>query len=492
MSEAATKPEPRVQKGLALRADNGTGRLRRFDLVTANPMWNMPSKNNPSAVRLTGWKRMLLAGLSLTLLCVYLRYWLDPQLLYGADKVVLRAESWIDFPFFLSGWDFFWERVTHPGGLMGYVADGAQQYFFYSWGGPLILTAIVGAVLMGAAGMMRALESPSRPFLLLVAATLLIVAFNRYTFGLAGHFGLVTALAATLTYIWGVQGRQVSWPLRAATFTLFSVPVYYAVGGAYVLVAGGCGLFELRRGRHRALGIAYLVAAPVFPLACLLVRGLYAAGVAFDAPGTSRISEAFPAALPSAAYAALLAAVLTAAAVRRRVTAADAIETRSEAADRPRRRPLSTLLLIVAAGLAVLVTPDRPARTLLRANHFARQARWPEFLQELASNPPRAFPPGLLYDINRAFFETGHMGDRMFSLPQSPEFGLGLTFAVMHQRSYHETLLQLGCVNEAEHALHESLEVIGSQPYVLWQLADINLTKGRPRRSPRVSQRPPS
>jgi hypothetical protein len=424
--------------------------------------------------------RFPVAGAVLGIVFLYLWYCLDPRLLYGADKVVLSSDHWIDFPVFLSGWDFLEQKLVLPGGLIEYLAAGALQYFYYSAAGPLILTTVIGAVWCGTARLWPMLRAPAGLIAQFVPIVALLVAFNRYTFHLASYFGLVAALLLVSSYVRLAHRRSI--PMCLATFVVLSVPTCHAIGGAYLLAAGSCGLYEWSRRRRISLACLYFLSAVALPV---VGRILVISRTTYIGPGMSWsyvAREAFATGWPAGCYLLFLLVMSVSRAARRHSPWIRSTWRRIDGTGRLRRSRLAvrSAVLLLLAVAAVLVSWDREARTLLKANDFARRGRWPELVDLLVSAPPAAYPPGLVYDINRALFETGQLGDRMFAFPQSPEFGLQISAEAMPQRSYHETLLQLGCANEAEHVIHESLEVIGLQPYLLSELATINLAKGQP------------
>jgi hypothetical protein len=82
--------------------------------------------------------------------------------------------------------------------------------------------------------------------------------------------------------------------------------------------------------------------------------------------------------------------------------------------------------------------------------------------------------------VNRALFETGALGDGMFSFPQRPDALLA------HPRQLHQSpaeadvLLALGAATHAEHLGSELLEAWGPKPAILRLLARAFLAKDQP------------
>jgi len=136
--------------------------------------------------------------------------------------------------------------------------------------------------------------------------------------------------------------------------------------------------------------------------------------------------------------------------------------------------------IILAAILVALFTPDRDARRVLKANCLARDGKWKELLAEIDRHPRQAYPASVMMDVNRALYETGRLGDRMFFYLQTPDLLFELGAKATSFKGACDLLLRLGCVNEAEHVALEALEIKGERPETLRRLATICIVKGRP------------
>ena len=85
-----------------------------------------------------------------------------------------------------------------------------------------------------------------------------------------------------------------------------------------------------------------------------------------------------------------------------------------------------------------------------------------------------------MLDINRALFETGQLGSRMFSYPQHPSVLFEIGSHAVPYKGGCEVLLRLGRINEAEHTALEALEINGARPETLRRLAIIYIVKDQP------------
>jgi hypothetical protein len=108
---------------------------------------------------------------------------------------------------------------------------------------------------------------------------------------------------------------------------------------------------------------------------------------------------------------------------------------------------------------------------------------WPEVPTIVKKGSLRRYFPYCNNAVNRALFYTGRMGDEMFTFPQSQSES-DLVFNRNRQYNVHylertEVCLDLGMVNVAEEIAYEFLAGTDDNPYILKQLALVNLVKGQ-------------
>lgn len=124
---------------------------------------------------------------------------------------------------------------------------------------------------------------------------------------------------------------------------------------------------------------------------------------------------------------------------------------------------------------------DRQTNRLLHINYYAMQRNWPQVLRQARRFPDRPYSISSVFDINRALYYTGRLGEEMFMYPQSPR---GLLLTVPRQASTAnfkrcELLTELGYPNVAARFGYEVLAVYGRFPLILRQLALTNIVLGR-------------
>jgi len=469
--------------------------------------------------------RTVLTGLLLGVffVCFYVHVWqgIDPRLLYYAHQIELPSGHRVRFPVYFEGSAFFDGFSAYPGGLAEYAAARCSQYFFYNLRGPLILTGVAAIAYLAMAGWIRALGIKGSRVLPLVAPLLLLVTYNRYTFRLENYFAPLAALMLVILYIF--LAKRVRYAsARLPLFAALSAAGYYAVGGPYVLFAVLCALFELLVEKRRLLGASYVLAAVAIPLLGMHVFDVDPANAYFHPSGIYPSDDAVKTIALSAFY---LFFVLTAVALplRERLarwkaalasrmgrfgkaffaqreaemlarSGATGVSPVNGQNARDTRQPSklhavllgrlgqvgSVPLLLIGSLLVAFGTLDRDARSVLRSNYLARTEQWPEFLDQIRRYASQEYPDSVMVDVNRALFETGQLGSRMFSYPQKPGLLFRLGEPAADLKGGCDVLLRLGRVNEAEHAALEALEIFGRRPEILRHLAIIYVVKDMP------------
>lgn len=430
--------------------------------------------------RVPSW---LVACTFFALYYLYVHACVNPRLLYHAHQVALPSGRVIDLPVYLRGTAFFKQFLTYPGGLAEYVAARCCQYYYYPYLGPLILTALAWLVYVFTGWLIEIGGGRSSRSLRFVPPLLLLMAYNQYTFRLEGIVALAAALMLATFYNL-VAGRPGRAPVHLLFFVAVSVALYYAAGGLYLLFAALCALPELLARRRYVLGVAYLLGAAGIPLLGKYLFALSLAEAYRNLPATRSFTSPTEAALLSISlFLVLLSVALP---FREQLTrTASAVASRVGKAGKwwpggRLRSACSLLALVVASPVVAVCTLDRDARSVLRANYLARREMWAEFLAEVEHYPGRRYPPSVMLDVNRALFETGQLGTRMFRYPQNPKLLFQLGPQAVSYKGGCEVLLRLGRINEAEHAALEALEMQGERPETLRQLAVVSMVKGRP------------
>jgi hypothetical protein len=440
----------------------------------------------------------------------YLFLWLciDPELLYHHFEVCRRT------PFFKTGWLFLQDSLCYPGGLSRYIAAFFTQLCYFSWLGALCITLIAWAIYSltssltaacrppaGEAGRGRARQGAAdNPWQVIcyVPALLVLMVSGQY------ESPLRTAVAVLVVGFFSVLYRKISPRLDLVRVILFLIvcgALYYFTGSAALVFIALAALWELFDRRKFLLGLCYTLLGPAV---CWLLgayvfeldaREIYVYSSPF-LPIRQNIEMALWArGLEEALLVALPVIVLlvnsgrwldkTRFFSRKPVTA---LRKKSLVTEkilyRNRFRPVAQIaLLALVAVPSVWLSFDRNSKKTVQINYFHCQKMWPKVLAIAQEIPMKRYFPFCPHDVNRALYNTNQLGDQMFVYPQN-YFTEDLVFSsiqggnvVFMDRA--EICMELGLVNVAEKIAYEFLGGADDSPFILKQLALINIVKGR-------------
>ncbi len=417
----------------------------------------------------------------------YLYLWVkvDLRLVYHGGIIITN------FPVFYRGGVFFRQFLSYAGGPVEYLSAFLSQFFYISWAGALVVTAQAWLLCVCTDYFLKALNASLLRCVRFLPAILVLVTYTRYTY----HFVTITALLVSLLFVClylrlAPKGRLLAFVF----FLLLSVILYYVAGGAYLLFATLCAIYELFFSRRWQTALAFLFSAP----AIAYVGGVLISGVS--------IAEAFTELLPCSdkilfhetrkkfievIYILYLLVPLTALAlgfwqilvkskVKRKpggeFPKADS-KTPSWYTGRPVLRwSLESCLVLGIAGTAFFCH-DNERKTVLEADYYAYNKMWPEVLATYHRHPNSFF---IVHAVNRALYHTGRLGVDMFSYNQHPDTLFLTSESHIHaQWKKADVYIELGVVNMGESALIESIERLGERPMILKRIALINMVKGK-------------
>jgi hypothetical protein len=406
---------------------------------------------------------------------LYVALWVEPRLIYHGDMMVLGPEWQISFPIFQTGTAFFQEHAAAPGGVGKYLAALAYQFYHDDWAGAGVVT-LIGALLFAGTllvGRLLRIADPWTPAYVL--PLMLLGAIGAYTFPLEIAISLLLAVAGVAVYCLVGAGRHSGWSL--VVFLALVAVVYWCALGAVWVLATVCALMEGLRWRRWRLAFtaAGLAVGTIFLGTYFSWARLPEAGLRVSWWESAR--ALVTTSIPAGVFLMLIAGMLVWTRWRAKGGRAHSRELETGRHDQVPRGALATAILAGVTLLVMFGVLDKEAQSLLRVNYWARTQQWGELLTEIRANPPGAYPPCLLYDLNRALYETGQLLDQMFAFPQDLRFWVQYGEDAVPYLGCHEMLLRLGCLNEAEHTVYEALEVMGPRPALLRQLALIHLAK---------------
>ena len=429
---------------------------------------------------------------------LYLLLDVDLRLIYHGAGVITN------FPVFLRGWTFFQEFISHPGGPVEYTAAFLSQSFYIGWAGALVATLQAWLICVCTGCFLRAINYPRLRWVRFVPPILLLIVYTQYTYRFVTTMALLAALIFVCLYLKMVtKGPRSGW-FHLAVFLVLSVILYYVAGGAYLLFAVLCAIYELLfRGRWK-MGLLYLFSAAVIPY----VEGVLVFGVSV----INAFSDLSPFSwkiigyktrkeMVEIVYILYLLLPLTALVLglwQRFIASPASLTDRPSAKvkKKPGGRPanpvprilsfytgkpvfrwgIESLVLFAVTVGAVFSAYDNKRKAEFEVAYYACHKMWPQVLGAARRHPDN---PRVINAVNRALYHTGQLGCDMFSYPQHPDAFL-LTDENYRSAYWYrfDTRIELGLINMAENDLTECLAIFGQRPIILKRLALVNMVKG--------------
>lgn len=449
--------------------------------------------NSPGKSTRRSLKWLLQDFLFFILFYLYLWLYVDLRLIYHGAGIITN------FPVFYKGRAFFLPFLSYPGGPIEYLSAFLSQLFYFSWAGALVVTIQAWMFSVCIDYLLKAAKLARIRLISYFLPILMLVLYTRYTYHFPATMALLIALLFTCLYVKITLSRTATLS-SLSTFLVLSVILYYFAGGAFLLFAVICAIYELIVRFRWKITLFYLVSAAVVPY----LLGLYVFRVS--------ILDAFCNCLPFSWK------ILYYEARRRGVTFVylmcllpplalfvfgflqmlwkrlSAVKKHSPGKQRKKSSTLlsktfswytqspkikwatESLFLLAVAGSIVFFCRNESLRTRFKVDYYSYHKMWPELLTSAQHNPKDPF---VAQAINRALYHVGRLGYDMFSWPQDSDYLIlsDKKYKWMHWQIF-DLFIDLGVVNMAENSLTECLEGLGSRPMVLQRLALINMVKG--------------
>jgi hypothetical protein len=423
----------------------------------------------------------------------YLYLWLHVELhlIYGGGGAITN------FPVFFKGWAFCRPFLSYPGGIVEYICAFLSQLFYYSWSGAIVVTLQAWLICACTGYFLEALNAPRLRLARFIGPILLLITYGQYTYHFVSTMALLAALFFVCLYLTEAQGQSTEGRrlpsvfrpqvfLCLGVFLVLSVILYAIAGGAFMLFAVVCGLYELLFERRRQTALLYFLSVAVVPY---LVGVVY-----FGVSATDAFSNLLPFSwrilgwttrknMIAIIYILYLFLPLTALIlglwqIWGRQPKSEKPETKNSRGPLPHavRWTFESLILFAVAAAAALFCHNGNKKTLLAVHYYACNEMWPQVLQAARDYPYSIFVTNA---VNRALYHTGRLGYDMFCYPQHPDALLqtGEDRALAYWHKF-DTQMDLGLMNMAQKNLTECMEVYGAQPMILKRLALINMVKG--------------
>jgi hypothetical protein len=425
-------------------------------------------------------------------ICFYLYVWLfiEPHLIYHSFG------NFIAYPNFSVDWTFLKAHLGYPGGLAAYIGGFLSQLYYFSWLGALVATAVAWLIYTAAKILIQPLVKMRFKFICFIPAVMLLMIHNRYDIQLTSFLTLSVVLWFSVLYE-KVPVRNS--PARIAVFLGMFALLYYIVGGTSFVFALLAMAYELFAGRRKVLSMlfpavaigTYLIGKYIFDLQIEIIH-LQLSEVLFERdPWIKGVVICIYFFFPTVLFALGLWQEL----VSKKVST-----SKPEIIDKIKYLKMGSLrqlfqskkakwiietalaLFILTAG--IFISFNSTKKKLLQIDYLAHKRMWSDVLAIARQIRPQSFDTFCIHDINRALFYIGRLGDEMFRYPQ--EFNALILSRSEFQKpngriflKRSRLFLELGHVGIAERDAFEYLELVGSTPRIIEQLATIKLVKGQ-------------
>lgn len=415
---------------------------------------------------------------------LYIRFCLDPQILYDALGVV------IPYPTFRASWTFFTQEALSPGGTIEYVSAFLSHGFHYSWVGSVIITMIAVVIWICTATLINAACRVHAPWLALVPVIALLAAFSSFEHPLARYDSYLGPFTASMTLALALVCSAVYTRSRRRPVLFFVLSVITCLlgGGAALVFAALVGTVEALNRRWIASAASWLIGLAIpYALSVFVFDIIPADGCTRLLP-MSYWTNPWAYGFASGMYLSVPAVTLFSAARVRwsrqyRIPARGLIQAHPLLA-----RVACTLTPILVALMVVSMTYDHFRGSFLKMAHFSRHQMWVEAVDTARNLPTAGFEhPYFHRETLRALYHSGRLGYDLFSFAHTAAAAAVPFLSLPSQRQAQlwdhaqiaRLALELGDLNRAEHFSHELLEGAGENPRVVEQLALINLVKGQ-------------
>lgn len=375
------------------------------------------------------------------------------------------------FQLFLFDADYWWERVTIPGGWADYIAEFLIQFYYHVWMGACIL-AILYVLLQRLVWQLFKSQGVSDVYYPLSFLPVLVLWYFMGDENVM--LSLVVALLLTLLVSYLYTDLKGKW--KRLTYVLMVLPLlYWTVGPAHFIFMGWVMIREfgmnlkkqnLWGGIGMFLGVGlWGISAPLlvsmwvqYPLYRLWIGiGYYRfpIGMPWIGVGLAVLLVVLPfllAALP----------------------------------DLKKKQSLFGMLLMTAVGLlgyySVNVGCDLDKEEAMKYDQLVRNKQWQLIIDKAEQKSPTS--PFSVTCLNLALGKTGQMGDRMFEFYQNgtegllPEFQRDFTSPLPTSEAYYH----LGMINTAQRFTFEAMEAIPNfrkSGRCFKRLAETNLINGQ-------------
>lgn len=397
-----------------------------------------------------------------------------------------------DYPLFMLDWEFLSNTAAYPGGISRIINGFCSQLFYYPLMGAVVITAMTGLMFLTARSLFGISNKDWTAGLAYLPAFTMLMTYRLYDHPLVVYIAVLLCLVLARLFIC-IPYKNL--PLHCMAFCIFYLGAFWIAGGNAVVFLLVICIVMLKQKTARIAPVVLILIAT----AIQTITGMYLLGM--DWGECFNILTAYDHQITPAWFTtsinltlcitffvpAVLALQLLKAIIRKQH---NGNKTKPNLAKDPQKKkptlPFVVLHPILLAGVLclALLLSQTDKKGMLEIHALARLEQWDAIIQKgLELRRQGAVSEIARFEVNRALYHTGQMGDRFFSFHQET---LPLVFHgvdISDQTQFdkkREIRYDLGDVNAAEHWAYETLEVQGPCPFILYELAKFHIIKKRP------------
>jgi len=447
------------------------------------------NKLSHGAVRTTA-----LSFLFFGLYYLYLLLVVDLRLIYHSGGVIL------DFPVFYRGWEFFHRTAFEPGGLVGYINAFCSQLFYIGWLGALVATVQAWLLWLCTGSIIKVSSGRPIKWVGFAIVILLLVLYANYIYPFGIAMGALAAFVFASLYMWMTSKKR---PADLPVFLALSIILYAIAGGACLLFAVICAAYEMFLRRRLALGVIFLLSAPIAAyIVSVFVFNINVIDVFNDfiphhfkggITNATRFTVSYMIylLLPLTLIGLGLVKLLPKKKVAPQKKTPTTPSTKADEETKPDllsrlaawyaaqpKAMFTPLLAIVAGALVALFCHNSWLKSFIEVDYFACNGMWNQVIEK--SDTRFVNNKFINHAVNRALCHIGRFPDDMFKYQQQPS-ALMLVSEKANPCGWwwtFDTCIDLGHMNLAESMLVWAMDTYGERPLILKRLALVTMVKG--------------
>ncbi len=440
--------------------------------------------------------RLIQTVFFLGLCYLYVYLWIDPTIIYHGHGQTLLYPLSHSLTGAYDGYPAF------PGKAVMSLAAWLPYFYYHSWAGALIITAIAGWLCIGIDQFMITIGIRRMRWLRFIPAIFLLAQHSRcYPLLLAENLALALALLFLFCYRYLIGRRTVE---RLLVFAVLAGGLYATAVQIYLVFVLMTVLIELFNQRRFNTVLLWLLTALFMPFLLNVVLFKMDPMKAYRVILSFSFNTNIKDVILIISFYGLFPVLGLVAGISRYLAGRHKAENKTHKKSKAQKnnppvrkkfpgilssrwliRTMETLAILMAAAVILWNTCNPDLRLKQQVNYLARQKSWDKLLQ--LTYQAQSSDMFICHEIDRALYHSGRLLQDMFLYPQhyaalllTAEEDLPNDLLIQQYVKTSEIFYELGHINDAENAAYEALAILNYYPQGLWQLAQIHIIKDQP------------